>query len=363
MKKILSLVLVTLLCMGSLSMAMADAAYNAEAAEKAMGMTYEELLAAALEEGRVYSVGMPDEWANWKDLWAYIESLGIKTSDTDMSSAEELAQFALQGKANADIGDIGIAMTSVAMEQDLLLPFTSSYWDSIPDWAKDEDGLWIEAYTCTTAFITDKQNVENPPTSWAELLEGDYNVCIGDVEKAAQAYYGVLACNIALGGDESDLTPALEAFAKLAQDGRLNTSNPYVSNLENGEIDVAIVWDFNALGYRDEIDTARFDVTIPSDGAVTSGYASVINKYANNPYAAMLVREVILSDIGQNFLALGYARPIREDVELSEEAQARVLDASLYTNTYKINDLSIWDETVAELTGGLWAEEVSVYMN
>ncbi len=362
MKKTLSLLLAALLCLGCLSFALADEASNAEAAQKAAAMSFEELLEAAKAEGQVYSVGMPDEWANWKDLWAHIRDLGIKTSDTDMSSAEELAQFALKGKANADIGDIGIAMTAVAVEQDLLLPFKTSYWDSIPDWAKEENGLWIEAYTCTTAFITDKQNVEKAPTSWKELLEGDYKVCIGDVEKAAQAYYGVLACNVALGGDETDLTPALEAFAKLAEEGRLNTSNPYVSNLENGEIEVAVVWDFNALGYRDQIDAARFDVTIPSDGAVTSGYASVINKYANNPYAAMLVREVILSDAGQNYLALGYARPIREDVELTEEAKARVLDSALYVNTYKIADLAAWDATVAELPT-LWAEEVAVNMN
>ncbi len=361
MKKTLSLLLVLMLCVSGVSVALADAASNAEAATKAATMTYDELLAAAKAEGQVYSVGMPNEWANWKDLWAHIQGLGIKTSDTDMSSAEELAQFALQGKANADIGDIGLAMTDVAIEQDLLLPFKTSYWDSIPDWAKDPNGLWIEAYTCTTAFITDKQNVQNPPKTWKELLEGNYKVCIGDVEKAAQAYYGVLACNVALGGDENDLSKAVEAFAKLAEAGRLNTSNPYVANLENGEIEVAIVWDFNALGYRSQIDVDRFDVTIPSDGAVTSGYASVINKYANSPYAAMLVREVMLSDAGQNYLALGYAKPIR-DVALTDEAKTRVLDSALYANTYKIKDQKKWADVVAQLAT-TWAEEVAVHMN
>ncbi len=364
MKKLLSLVLCLALCISGALMASAEelAAKNLEAATKAATMTYDELLAAAKTEGKVFSVGMPDEWANWKDLWDHIESLGIVPSDTDMSSAEELARFALQGKADADIGDIGLAMTAYAVEQDLLLPFKTSYWDSIPDWAKHPDGLWIEAYTCTTAFITDLENVEKAPTSWKELLEGNYKVCIGDVEKASQAYNGVLSCALALGGNETNLQPALDAFAKLAQEGRLNTSNPYVANLENGEIEVAIVWDFNALGYRDQIETERFAVTIPSDGAVTSGYASVINKFANNPYAAMLAREIMLSDAGQNFLALGYARPIREDVELTEEAKARVLDASLYANTYKIADLAAWDATVAELPQ-MWAEAVGIYMN
>lgn len=364
MRKFLALALSMILCLSIALTASAQdlAAANATAAQKAATMSYDELLAAAKGEGQVFSVGMPAEWANWKDLWAQLTSLGIKTSDTDMSSAEELARFELQDKADADIGDIGLALTGYAVEKDLLLPFKTSYWASIPDWAKQKDGLWIEAYTCTTAFITDLKNVKTAPTSWKELLEGDYKVCIGDVEKAAQAYYGLLACAVALGGSETDLQPALDAFAKLAQEGRLNTSNPMVANLESGEIEVAVVWDFNAMGYRDQIDKDRFAVTIPSDGAVTSGYASVINKYAKNPYAAMLTREIMLSDAGQNFLALGYARPIRDDAVLSDEAKAKILDASLYTNTYKIPDLAAWDATVAELPTQ-WQEQVSIYLN
>ena len=55
----------------------------------------EELIAAAKKEGVVYSVGMPDTWANWKGTWADLEKLyGIRHQDTDMSSAQEIAKFA-----------------------------------------------------------------------------------------------------------------------------------------------------------------------------------------------------------------------------------------------------------------------------
>lgn len=364
-------VFLVVLVMG-LSTAMAAFAQeeNLKAAEAAASMTLEELVVAAQKEGKVFSVGMPDEWANWKDLWNYMEeTYNIATSDTDMSSAEELERFALKGKADADIGDIGISMTYVAEERDLLLPFKTSSWDSIPDYAKHPEGEWIEAYTCTTAFIIDTQNVKGElPETWQDLLEGDYPVWIGDIEKAAQAYVGVLACAYAHGGDETDLSPAMPFFAKLAEQGRLITSNPYVENLEKGEVGVAVVWDFNALGYAETIyaaqgeDNGRFAITIPSDGAAASGYASVINKYANNPYAAMLVREVMLSDVGQNFLALGHAKPIRTDVEFSEEAKAAILDDALYTNVYYVKDWKVFDETVAGLSE-LWQEEVGIYMN
>lgn len=367
MKKILALVL-SLVMLLSCTAALADGAAAADASEKAASMSYDELLVAALSEGQVFSVGMPDEWANWKDLWSYIEGLGLKHSDTDMSSAEELARFELQGKADADIGDIGISMTGVAMEKDLLLAYKPSTWDSIPDYAKDPDGKWVEAYTCTTAFMTDLDNVEKAPTTWDELLEGDYKVWIGDIEKAAQAYVGVLACAYAHGGDETNLEPAMEFFATLAKQGRLITSNPYVENIEKGEVGVAIVWDFNALGYAETIyksqgeDNGRFAITIPSDGAAASGYANVISKYANNPYAAMLVREVMLSDVGQEFLALGHAKPIRTDVDLSDEAKAAILDNSMYSNVYQVKDWAVFDATVAELPE-LWAENVAIYMN
>ena len=91
--------------------------------------------------------------------------------------------------------------------------------------------------------------------------------------------------------------------------------------MEKGEIDVAIFFDFNSLGYRSQIDESRFEVVIPEEASVISGYATVINKYAKNPHAAMLTREYILSDAGQENLAKGYARPIRENVKLSEEVK------------------------------------------
>ena len=129
-----------------------------------------------------------------------------------------------------------------------------------------------------------------------------------------------------------------------------------------------MVWDFNALGYAETIyesqgeDNGRFAITIPQDGAAASGYANIINKYANNPYAAMLAREIMLSDVGQEFLALGHAKPIRTDVNFSEEAKAAILDNSMYENVYQVKDWAVFDATVAALPE-LWAENVAIYMN
>src|SRR5690625_704241 len=57
-------------------------------------MSVEEIAEAAQKEGEVNSVGMPDTWANWKETWEDLsEVYELDHTDTDMSSAEELATF------------------------------------------------------------------------------------------------------------------------------------------------------------------------------------------------------------------------------------------------------------------------------
>ncbi|MDX8342344.1 ABC transporter substrate-binding protein [Rossellomorea sp. YZS02] len=314
----------------------------------------------AKEEGEVNSVGMPDSWANWGQTWKDItEKYDIKHTDTDMSSAEELAKFET---GDADVGDVGVAFGPLAEEKELTLPYKPSHWDEIPDWAKDDNGDWVVGYTGTLAFITDKNNVKNPPTSWSDLLNGDYKVDVGDVMKANQAQFAVLAAAFANGGDEKNIEPGIEFFQKLAKQDRLQTTDPSLTALEKGETDVAIVWDFNALNYRDQIDKDRFEVVIPSDSSVVSGYANVINKNAKDPHAAMLTREYILSDEGQANLARGYARPIREDVKLPEDAKAKLLPDSMYKNARPVEDAKAWEEATKSLPQK-WQEEVLVHVN
>ena len=219
----------------------------------------ESLIKAAQKEGRVNSLAMPDTWANWQETWADLKNLyGIEHSDTDMSSAQEIAKFRAEKKnASADIGDIGISFADIAVKQGVTQPFKTSYWDQVPKWAKDEEGHWILAYTGTIAFIVNKEVVKDIPRTWQDLLKGDYKITVGDVSVAAQAVNAVLAANFALGGDERDLSPALDFFNKLAKQGRLINNDVSVANLENGELEVGLVWDFNGLGYRDKVGKDR----------------------------------------------------------------------------------------------------------
>lgn len=329
-------------------------------------MSFDEIAEKAKEDGEVNSVGMPDTWANWGETWTEIEEkYGIKHTDTDMSSAEEIALFANEANdATKEIGDVGQSFGPVAEEQGVTLPYKTSYWDSVPDWAKDDDGDWIIGYYGTITFITNKNLVEEAPTSWQDVLEGDYTLTIGDVSVATQAQSGLLSAAIAFGGDESNIQPGLDFFKTLAEEGRLDMGDTSVARLEKGEIEVAVLWDYNSLGYRSQIMEnnldANYEVSVPSDGAIQSGYCTIINKYTKRPYAAAVAREYILSDEGQINLAKGYARPIRDDVELPEDVKASLLPDDQYTNARFIEDQEAWDKAVADLSSS-WQEEVVAY--
>ncbi|WP_321809439.1 MULTISPECIES: ABC transporter substrate-binding protein [unclassified Burkholderia] len=321
------------------------------------------LISAAKQEGAVNSLGMPADWANWQDTWTGLsQKYGLKHQDTDLSSAEEIAKFdAEKTNASGDIGDVGYTFAPIAVQKGVTQPYKPTTWSRIPAWAKDRDGQWVVSYTGTIAFIVNNKLVKNPPKTWADLLKGKYKVALGDVGTSARASSAVLAAAYALGGNEKNLKPALDLFAQLAKQGRLTLNDPNIANLEKGEVEVGIQWDFNALAYRDKIDASRFDVLIPQDGSLTYGYSTIINKYAKHPNAAMLAREYILSDAGQVNLARGYARPIRADVRIPQDVAAKLLPASQYRVAKPIGDFAAWELAQKQLPRA-WQEQVIVNM-
>lgn len=339
-----------------------DKGENANAAPEEISLA--DLEQKAKEEGSIASVGMPDTWANWKDTWADLQTkYALAHVDTDMSSAEEVAKFeAEKNKPTADIGDVGIAFGPVAVDKGVTQAYKTSYWDEIPDWAKDKDGHWIVGYQGTISFLTNTKLVPTPPTSWEDLKNGNYKIAVGDVTKAAQSQMAVLAAAIAFGGDETNIEPGIAFFEELAKAGRLSNAENSIANIEKGEIEVTPLWDFNSLNYRDQLGKDGYSVAIPKEGSVVSGYATIINKYAPHPYAAKLAREYILSDAGQINLAKGYARPIRDSVKLPDEVSAKLLPKEEYANAKPIVDYKAWEETAKKIPQ-LWQERVLVHMN
>ena len=315
---------------------------------------------AARAEGRLASVGMPDDWANWRGTWADLKRLyGIEHVDSDMSSAEEIAKIeAERANASVDIGDVGFEFGAIAKARGVTRAYKPSTWAQVPDWAKDADGHWALAYTGTISFAVNRKRVKTVPRSWKELFASNARVLIGEVGRAAQSNAGVLSAAVALGGDETRLAPALAAFAPLAKQHRLVMTNSAPALMERAEADVFVMWDFNALSYRDKIPNAGdYEILIPSDGSITSGYTTIINKNAPHPNAAMLAREFIFSDAGQIELARGNARPIRADsLALPDDVRRKLVDGAQYKSARAVRP-AIWSDEVKKLPRA-WQHDV-----
>jgi len=74
----------------------------------------------------------------------------------------------------------------------------------------------------------------------------------------------------------------------------------------------------------------------------------------------MLAREYILSDAGQENLAKGYARPIRDKVQLSQDVQKLLLPTEMYKNAQPVKDQKKWEETTKQIPQ-LYQEQVLIH--
>lgn len=330
-------------------------------------LSEEVLVEKAKKEGNKFvTVGMPDDWANWKSSWDSInEKYGIEHEDTDMTSAEELQTFdAEKDDATRDLGDIGMSMTPTAMEMGVVQPYKAATWDSIPDWEKDPDGNWTISYTGTMTFCAISDTVNGKlPTTWEELMDSNYKVSVGNVPSGAASQAAVISAAYAMGGDMNNLQPGIDYFIKLAKEGRLDPGDTTYARMADGEMEVcAAQYEYGSLNWRDNLkkDSGQeLLVTIPQDGALTTGYALVFNKYSKHPYTTALVINYLLSDEGQIDRARGYAHPIRE-VDIPSDING--LDKELYKASITVDDISEFNDACSTVAK-LWTEQVVPLIN
>jgi len=169
-----------------------------------------------------------------------------------------------------------------------------------------------------------------------------------------------------MGGGLDNVRPGIDFFKELAAAGRIDPGNLSSDRLATGEIAVMLgKYDYSGLGYRNDFIEAQngvnLEVTIPQDGAVTTGYCLIFNKYSPHPHATALAVEYLLSDEGQIDRARGYAKPIR-DVQLPADVQEKMLPNSEYDNAIAITDPEQLSAACAEIAR-LWEEEVLPLMN
>jgi putative spermidine/putrescine transport system substrate-binding protein len=321
------------------------------------------LVTNAKKEGKLQAIGISPEWANYKQTIAAYTSQYVPVNyqaEALFSSAQQLEVFT-RSKSHpyGDISDAGFKFGARAKQQGLVAAYKHSHWADVADDLKDPDGYWCTEYYGTEAFVINTDIVKDPPTSFKELLSGNYKNQVGidgDPRQSNDAFIGVYSAALAMSGSLDDIQPGIDFFKQLKQKGNFTPAFTTLANMTKGEVAIGIMWDFAGLGYRDQLKgKPNLKVIIPSDGSIAGPDIALINKTAPDPYAARLWIEYIFSDAGQLSYLQGYAHPARyqqlvKEGKVPADLAAKLPAAEQYANVKFVTDLTKLTKASTTLT-------------
>lgn len=328
------------------------------------------LITNAKKEGKLQAIGIPPEWADYKDILDNYSSKYVTVqykAEAEYSSAQEVEVFKNSvHHPHGDIGDVGFSFGPQVIQQGLVTPYKHAHWADIPDNLKDPQGNWCVEYWGAQAFVINTDIVKKPPTSFADLLAGDYKNMVGidgDPRQATDAFMAVYSAALARSGSIDDIQPGIDYFAALKKKGNFSSARSNIANITKGEVAIAVMWDYLGLGFRDQLaGKPNLQVVIPSDGALAGPYISIVNKTAPDPFAARLWIEYIFSDEGQLFYLKGYAHPARYQVlqaagKVPADLAAKLPPADQYAKVQFVTDINKIT-TATNLLSQKWQSQV-----
>lgn len=289
---------------------------KATTAAEAGGM--DALIAAAKKEGKLNTITLPANWANYGTIIKSFEAkygITVDNANPDGSSQDEInAVKQLKGQDRApDVLDLGQSFAIQGAKDGLLAPYKVASFDQIPAAAKDADGKWVSDYGGYVSIGYDPAKVPNPPTSFADLLKPEYKNMVainGNPTQAGAAFAAVYAAALANKGSFDDIQPGVDFFKQLKAAGNFVPVTGSPATVQSGQTPILIWWDYlQASSVQSQVPSWK--VVIPSDASYAAYYSQAINATAPHPAAARLWQEFLYSDQGQNLWLAGMARPVR----------------------------------------------------
>ncbi|MCW2963958.1 MAG: Integrase catalytic region [Actinomycetia bacterium] len=291
------------------------------------------LIKNAKKEGTLNAIALPRDWANYGELMdTFSKKYGIKITDDnpDGSSAQENEAIrSLKGDSRApDAVDVGVSFAISGANEGLYAKYFNQNYKTIPRAMKDTRGFWMGDYWGAISIGYNQNLISNPPKTWKDLLKPEYKGKValnGSPLTSNSAVSGVIAAAIGNGGSASDVTAGIDFFAQLKKSGNFIPVQTTPATVASGQTPISIDWDYNNLAYIAGAPSAKWGVSIPSDGVYGGYYAQAINATAPHPWTARLWEEFIYSDQGQILFLKGFAHPAR----FNDLAQRKVLPKAL----------------------------------
>jgi putative spermidine/putrescine transport system substrate-binding protein len=283
----------------------------------------------------------PPQWADFASMLKAIKAdLGYDIPFDNKNSGQALSQL-LAEKSNpvADIVYYGVNFGMKAKTLGVVAPYRPKGSGDVPAGLKDPDGAWTAIHSGTLGLFVNVDALGGAPVPacWKDLLTPQYRGMVGylDPSSAAVGYVGAVALNRALGGSDSDFSPALNFFKDLHRNQPIVPKQTSYARVVSGEIPILFDYDFNA--YRAKYsESGNFAFVIPCEGTVVFPYVTSLVRNAPDKDKAEKVLDYFLSDKGQSMWANAYLRPARP-IELPAAVKAKFLPDSDYARAKSVD--------------------------
>jgi putative spermidine/putrescine transport system substrate-binding protein len=290
---------------------------QAEAPGRGKATTIKEMVAEAKKEGRLNTIALPPDWANYGEIMSTFQrkyGVPITNANPDASSAQENeAVRSLKGDSRApDVLDVSPTFAIAGANEGLYAKYFNTKINKVPRAMKDGRGFWVADYWGVTSFGVNSAVVSNVPRSWADLKKPEYRNKValnGSPLSSGSAVAGVFSAALANGGSLSNIQPGIDYFAELKQMGNFIPVQATPQTIASGQTPITIDWDYLNLAYRKEFPSARIRAVVPSDAVYGAYYCQAINATAPHPWAARLWQEFLYSDQGQLLWLKGFSHP------------------------------------------------------
>jgi putative spermidine/putrescine transport system substrate-binding protein len=283
----------------------------------------------------------PPQWADFATMLKSIKAdLGYDIPFDNKNSGQSLSQLiAEKNNPVADTVYYGVNFGIKAKAAGVIEPYKPKGWDEVPAGLKDPDGYWTTIHSGTLGLFVNKDALGGKPVPacWKDLLKPDYKGMVGylDPSSAAVGFVGAVAVNIALGGSETDMTPAVNYFKELHANEPIVPKQTSYARVVSGEIPILFDYDFNA--YRAKYsENGNFEFVIPCEGTVVFPYVTSLVKNAPDKEKAEKVLDYYLSDKGQALWANAYLRPSRP-IALPQAIKSKFLPDSEYARAKSVD--------------------------
>lgn len=198
----------------------------------------------------------------------------------------------------------------VIKREEVLLQFTPAEADVLADEFRDPDGYYYAGRLINMVLAYNTAEVTTPPSSWEDLLKSEFEGRLGFATTTA----GSALATVGMLAPHSDF--GWSFFEDLKANGAIQVKNNSTVRemLSTGEFKVGWVLDY--MVRQAKADGAPIDYVWPEEGAAFIPSPIAIFKSSDNPEAAKVFVDYVLSVDGQNTLvAKGNFIPVRADVD------------------------------------------------